>query len=251
MILSCIRATGLHRQSAILQPTRAVGGASTATRTAPLFTHFPLAEPDQATESSRTKLLLIKGLPSSINEEYLRAIFKSYGDVAWVRMATSNSGFVLFTTDAAAEAALSAMNGAEICGTENCTHITVDLAAGSASELVSQRLLSRIQAVKRELRLHQRIDASCANEGSHTLSRPLFSPASLRVPSPVFFPAASNASVRVAAAEGKALESVKLEALESVKLAAQGRALPHVESIEDVNDKFTHFLQALCFYIFN
>ena len=44
---------------------------------------------------------------------------------------------------------------------------------------------------------------------------------------------------------------MKLEALESVKLAAQGRALPHVESIEDVNDKFTHFLQALCVYIYN
>jgi len=243
MVLCRIRATGLHRQRAILQPTRAVGGASTAPRAS--------AEPDQATESSRTKLLLIKGLPSSINEEYLRAIFKSYGDVAWVRMATSNSGFVLFTTDAAAEVALSAMNGAEICGIENCTHITVDLAAGSSSELVSQRLLSRIQAVKRELRLHQRIDASSANEGSHTLSRPHFSPASLSVPSPVFLPTASNVSVRVAAAEGKALESVKLEALESVKLAAQGRALPHVESIEDVNDKFTHFLQALsmCLYV--
>jgi hypothetical protein len=35
--------------------------------------------------------------------------------------------------------ALSAMNGAE-----NCAHITVDLAAGSASELVSQRLLCSI-----------------------------------------------------------------------------------------------------------
>ena len=35
--------------------------------------------------------------------------------------------------------ALSAMNGAE-----NCAHITVDLAAGSASELVSQRLLCSV-----------------------------------------------------------------------------------------------------------
>jgi hypothetical protein len=33
-----------------------------------------------------TKLLVIKGLPASIDEEYLKAIFKTYGTVTWTRM---------------------------------------------------------------------------------------------------------------------------------------------------------------------
>jgi hypothetical protein len=45
---------------------------------------------------------------------------------------------------AAEKAALYTMNAAEICGTENCAHITVDLAAGSSSELVSQRLMCSV-----------------------------------------------------------------------------------------------------------
>ena len=33
-----------------------------------------------------SKLLVIKGLPASIDEEYLKAIFKTYGTVTWTRM---------------------------------------------------------------------------------------------------------------------------------------------------------------------
>ena len=51
------------------------------------------------------------------------------------------------------------MNGAEVCGTEDCKHIEVLAgdAQGSSQELVSQRLLSHLQAAKRELGLQQRI----------------------------------------------------------------------------------------------
>ena len=37
-------------------------------------------------DSVKGTLLLIKGLPASIDEEYLKAIFKTYGTVTWTRM---------------------------------------------------------------------------------------------------------------------------------------------------------------------
>ncbi len=169
--------------------------------------------------SSRAKLLLIKGLPASVDAEYLKAIFKAYGTVTWTRMAASTassgnsttSGFVLFAEEQAAASALAEMNGAEVCGTSDCTHITVDLSdsQNSGSEMASQRLLSRLRAVKREIRLRKRIEDSA----SATLARD----ASPLLP-----------GQPVPAETGSAL-------------AAQGRALPD----GDVNEKFNDFLHGL------
>ena len=177
------------------------------------------APPRSDDGSSRARLLLIKGLPASIDEEYLKAIFKAYGTVTWTRMAVSaasgsnstTSGFVMFADEQAAASALAEMNGAEVCGTDDCTHITVDLSdsQNAGSEMASQRLLSRLHAVKREIRLHKRIE----NSASATLARP----------APPLLPGQP-----VRAETGSAL-------------AAQGRALPD----GDVNEKFNDFLNGL------
>jgi hypothetical protein len=57
------------------------------------------AEPEEGGEFRQTlqgkvsgsskKLLLVKGLPCSMDEEYLMATFKPFGHIRWVRMASS------------------------------------------------------------------------------------------------------------------------------------------------------------------
>jgi len=181
------------------------------------------AEVQEKKESSG-KLIHVKGLPASIDEYYLEALFKTYGAVTWVRMSsaraddTTRAGFVLFSTEAAAAAALADMNGAEVCGTENCTHVSVDLgnSQDSASELASQRLLSRLRAVKRDLRLHQRTERTNISH-SHKLQGAL---------PPPLTGAAMPVSRTLAAGSSA---------------AAQGKALPDV----DVNEKFNEFLLGL------
>ena len=202
-------------------------------RGAALHAHASLQERDNASAANGrsrldvngnvkpTKLLVIKGLPTSIDEEYLKAIFKTYGNVTWTRMTAApgdnrtSSGFVLFASEQAAAAALAEMNGAEVCGTDHCTYITVDHSnsSNSGSEMASQRLLSRLRAVKREVRLHQRIES----EASATLVRP----------APPLLPG----------------DRGPLQSGMSSPLAAQGRALPDLDS--DLNDKLTDFLNGL------
>ena len=59
-------------------------------RGAALHAHESLPERNLASASNGnvkpSKLLVIKGLPASIDEEYLKAIFKTYGTVTWTRM---------------------------------------------------------------------------------------------------------------------------------------------------------------------
>jgi cold-inducible RNA-binding protein len=70
-----------------------------------------------------SKKLFIGGLPFSFTEEKLRELFESYGEMSEVLVIkdkfsgrSKGFGFVTFTDDAAAEKAVSEMNGKEVEG---------------------------------------------------------------------------------------------------------------------------------------
>lgn len=209
----------------------------------------PCAHSAQNLPPSQTgKLLLIKGLPKSIDEEYLIAIFKSYGTVKWARMAAvsesedtrggeGKSGYVCFASQDGSASALLAMDGAEVCGVGDdgdssrgtCTHITVDLgnSQNSASELASQRLLSRLHAVKRELRLYKRIQDA---DSSFSTTLPADTPLTpLNAINNLSSPVSTNGSV-----------SGNLASRGTVDV---GKAIG--PDVDDVNEKFNQFLQGL------
>lgn len=143
-------------------------------------------------------------------------------------------GFILFADETAAALALACMHGAEVCGTENCTQIAVELgnSQSSAEELKSQRLLSRLQAAKRELSLAKRFD----EKGVRVLPAPLTGyPLSTRT-----ITLQSDAPNSGEPPKNRVTFKNITTNLPIVDLAAQGKAIG--PDAEDVSARFHDFL---------
>jgi len=200
---------------------------------------FASAQGLDKTSHAGTQLLLIKGLPSSIDEEYLIAMFKAFGTVIWARMAAvreeeaTRSGYIFFANQDGAAAAIREMDGAEVCGVDGnsfrgtCAQISVDL--GNSA---NQRLLSRLQAVKRELLLHQRIDVESQSSYLHSTSTTRGYQKRI-VDETISMSALSDLS------GDRAVTNMSV----SGNLASQGKAIG--PDVADVNEQFNLFLHRL------
>jgi hypothetical protein len=148
------------------------------------------------------------------------------------------TGFILFADETAAALALASMHGAELCGTDNCTHIAVELghSQSSTEELASQRLLSRLQAAKRELSLAKRFD----EEEVRILPAPLTGhPLSTRTIT-LHSDATSSGEPKNCETKNRVTFKNITTNLPIVDLVAQGKAIG--PDAEDVNARFHEFL---------
>jgi hypothetical protein len=248
--LGRLRQEGTCLQRAMQGQTLKSSGLGTVVRfKGPSLARDAGAEPAKHTEGNRSdKLLLIKGMPNSMDEEYLMAIFKTYGAVRWVRIAAAGdgkgtkSGYVLFDTEEAATAARADMDGAEVCGTEDCklVEVAVARAEASTSELVSHRLLERIQAAKRQLRLYQRTsvqDDILYPPSSYTFTLDRASASETAAASPDAGLVEQDASAPVI------FRNLTDDTPLRPNLAAQGKAIG--PDADDVNERFNEFLHGL------
>lgn len=108
--------------------------------------------------------VVVRGLPPAIDRRNVSALFSRFGNVTAAQLARgappgppSRTGFVLFSDAEGARRAAEGLHGATVCDASVCSAIEVQPASGA-----THRLWSRIQAVRRDLQLRERLEGAAA-----------------------------------------------------------------------------------------
>jgi len=106
--------------------------------------------------------VVVRGLPPAIDGRNVSALFSRFGNVTAAQLARgappgapSRTGFVLFSDAEGARRAAEGLHGATVCDASVCSAIEVQPASGA-----THRLWSRIQAVRRDLQLRERLEGA-------------------------------------------------------------------------------------------
>ena len=110
--------------------------------------------------------VVVRGLPPAIDRRNVSALFSRFGNVTAAQLARgappgppSRTGFVLFSDAEGARRAAEGLHGATVCDASVCSAIEVQPASGA-----THRLWSRIQAVRRDLQLRERLEGAGAGD---------------------------------------------------------------------------------------
>jgi hypothetical protein len=159
----------IHRQEAAIQvPWLLQDATHAAKRKTSVFMNLCHSAYADGNDSNRPHLFL-SGLPRGLDEDGLKRLLLPFGDVSWAKLVldvntgiSKSNAFARFRAWDMALKALSGLDGTEVCtigdddGENSCSVVRVEAASDKSQAVMSERLSSKLEDMKRQIELEKR-----------------------------------------------------------------------------------------------